>query len=157
MNGFAAHVARRRRQRLLVIAAIGTALAIAAALVAVALESRISYFRTPTQIAAGETEPGQRLRLGGLVKPASVLRENGAVRFVVTDEAADVAVRYAGLLPDLFREGQGIVIDGALGPDGTFLAETVLAKHDENYMPAEVAEALKAQGRWHGGGDAAEK
>ena len=152
MSTFAATIARRRRRRLMTIAAIGTALALAAALVALALENRISYFRTPAQIAAGETEPGQRLRLGGLVKPASIVRSADAVRFVVTDEAADVPVSYAGLLPDLFREGQGIVVDGQLGPDGTFVAETVLAKHDENYMPAEVAEALKAQGRWQGEG-----
>ena len=147
---FGANVAKRRRQRLLVIAAIGITLAVAAALVALALENQIAYFRTPAQIAAGEARPGERLRIGGLVKEASVEKASETVRFVVTDTGADVTVTYAGILPDLFREGQGIVVDGKLDETGTFVADTVLAKHDENYIPAEVAAALKAQGRWQG-------
>ena len=148
---FGPNMARRRRQRLLVIAAIGSALVIAAVLVAFALENQIAYFRTPAEIAAGEAKPGERLRIGGLVKAASVEKAGTEVRFTVTDTAADVPVTYIGILPDLFREGQGIVVDGRLDAGGTFVADTVLAKHDENYVPAEVAEALKAQGVWQGG------
>ena len=147
---FGGNVAKRRRQRLLVIAAIGATLLVALGITAVALDSMISYFRTPSQIAAGEDVADRRLRLGGLVKVGSVSREGDRVLFAVTDTAADVSVRYAGILPDLFREGQGIVVDGRLHADGTFVADTVLAKHDENYMPAEVVEALKAQGQWKG-------
>lgn len=146
-------VARRRRNRLLYILASGVTLALALTLVAFALGNRTNYFRTPAQIAAGEAGFGERLRVGGLVKAASVKRGNGTVRFVVTDTGADVVVRYAGILPDLFREGQGIVVDGRLEADGTFTADTVLAKHDETYMPREVADALKAQGRWQGAGE----
>ena len=148
IRSFGPDIARRRRRRLGAIFGIGALLAVAGALVAVALENQIAYFRTPAQIAAGEVTPGERLRVGGLVKEASVRQGGEQVTFVVTDTAADVTVRYNGILPDLFREGQGIVADGRLGPDGEFVADTVLAKHDENYMPAEVAEALKAQGRW---------
>ena len=144
-------MSRRRRNRLLVILAAGVTLALGLALVALALENRTNYFRTPAQVAAGEAAAGERLRIGGLVKAASVVRSGEDVRFTVTDTAADVVVAYRGILPDLFREGQGIVVDGRLGPDGTLLAETVLAKHDENYMPREVADALKAQGRWQEG------
>ena len=150
-RSFGADVARRRRRRLGAVAAIGALLALALALVAVALENRIAFFRTPAEIAAGEAAPGERLRVGGLVKAGSVDRTGDTVTFTVTDTAADVAVRYAGLLPDLFREWQGIVVDGTLAPSGVFVADTVLAKHDENYVPAEVAEALKRQGRWQGG------
>ena len=150
LRTFGHDVGRRRRRRLVFIAALGTILATAAALVAIALENQIAYFRTPSQIASGETEPGQRLRIGGLVKAGSVRKSDDVVSFVVTDTASDVTVTYRGLLPDLFREGQGIVADGALDPTGAFTADTVLAKHDENYVPAEVAAALKAQGRWKG-------
>ena len=146
----AAAIARRRRNRLLYILAAGGALALALTLVAFALGNRTNYFRTPAQVAAGEAGVGDRLRVGGLVKVASVERTSGTVRFVVTDTGGDVAVRYAGILPDLFREGQGIVVDGRLDETGTFVADMVLAKHDENYMPREVADALKAQGRWQG-------
>ena len=144
-------VSRRRRNRLLAIGTGGATLAAALTLVAFALDNRTNYFRTPAQIAAGEAEVGARLRIGGLVKAASVEKGDGTVRFVVTDTGADVPVTYSGILPDLFREGQGIVVDGRLTKAGTFVAETVLAKHDENYMPREVADALKAQGRWQGG------
>lgn len=148
----AAAITRRRRNRLLVILGAGVVLALALGLVALALDSRTNYFRTPAQIAAGEAQPGDRLRVGGLVKVDSVVKDGERVRFTVTDTGGDVVVNYVGLLPDLFREGQGIVVDGHLADDGTFAAETVLAKHDETYMPREVADALKAQGVWQGDG-----
>jgi cytochrome c-type biogenesis protein CcmE len=135
----------RKRQRLTLIGVAGLLLAGATALVLTALGDSISLFITPSQVAAGEYEPGRRFRLGGLVEAGSVLRDaaDGRVRFAVTDTASTVRVTYGGLLPDLFREGQGIIAEGTLGPDGTFVASEVLAKHDENYMPPEVAEALK--------------
>ena len=144
------NVAQRRRNRLLLIGGAGLALALAVALVFFALGNRVSYFRTPTQIAAGEGDGLARLRIGGLVKDGSVSTTGTNVSFVVTDTAADVPVSYAGTLPDLFREGQGIVVDGRLDAAGRFLADTVLAKHDENYMPREVKDALEAQGVWRG-------
>ncbi|MEM7083210.1 MAG: cytochrome c maturation protein CcmE [Pseudomonadota bacterium] len=105
------------------------------------------YFFDPSQIAAGEVDTAQPFRLGGMVKEGSFERtpESLDIRFVVTDFAHDVTVRYTGLLPDLFREGQGVVATGQLNADGVFEAETILAKHDENYMPPEVADALKVQ------------
>ena len=135
----------RKRQRLTLIGVAGLLLAGATALVLTALGDSISLFITPSQVAAGEYEPGRRFRLGGLVEPGSVLRDaaDGRIRFAVTDEVNTVHVTYGGLLPDLFREGQGIIAEGTLGPGGVFVASEVLAKHDENYMPPEVAEALK--------------
>ena len=142
--------AGRRRKRLQVIGTGMAALSIAAGLVFYALGNRVSYFRTPSQIAGGAAEGYDRLRIGGLVKEGTVERDGTAVSFVVTDTGADVAVRYVGILPDLFREGQGIVADGRM-EEGRFVADTVLAKHDENYMPREVKDALEAQGVWRGG------
>ena len=142
---------RKGRRLVLISAALGT-LALAAGLVLFALNDTIVFFRSPSDIATGATAPGTRLRLGGLVKEGSVVKQDDAhVRFTVTDGGADVAVYYAGLLPDLFREGQGIIAEGTLVPDGSFRADSVLAKHDENYMPKEVADALKKQGRWKEG------
>src|SRR5690606_8404274 len=104
---------------------------------------------SPSDIVAEGVAPGARVRLGGLVADGSVVRgENGSVRFDVTDGAATIAVLYTGILPDLFREGQGVVTEGTVRPDGSFAADTVLAKHDENYMPPEVAAALREQGHW---------
>ena len=104
----------------------------------------------------GASLPGQRFRLGGLVETGSVVRGEGTtVRFVITDRAKTLAVSYTGVLPDLFREGQGVVAEGTLEPDGIFHADNVLAKHDENYMPPEVAKKLKAQGVWRGDAAAA--
>ena len=149
-TGFAARAAaRRRRSRLTLVAVAGTTLAAALALSLYALQDQIVFFKSPSDIAAEPLSIGERVRVGGLVKEGSVARTGETNRFVVTDTAADVAVTYVGILPDLFREGQGVVIDGALGPDG-FVADTVLAKHDENYVPAEVAEALERQGLWQG-------
>ena len=140
----------RKRRRLVLIAACGGVLALALGLVLVAMRDTIVFFRSPSEVAA--VAPGTRFRLGGLVKTGSVRREERAVSFEVEDGAASVAVRYVGLLPDLFREGQGVVTEGRLDPGGLFRADTVLAKHDETYMPREVADALKKQGVWKEGG-----
>jgi len=141
-----------RKQRRLTLIGLGLGvLSVAAALVLVALNDTIVFFKAPSEVVTGG-RPGERLRLGGLVREGSVVREEGGrVRFEVTDGAAAVPVRYTGLLPDLFREGQGVVAEGALEAGGVFRADTVLAKHDERYMPREVADALKAQGRWKEG------
>src|SRR6266576_1711136 len=114
-----------------------------------ALKDSIVFFNSPTEVAEKNIKPGTRLRIGGLVKEGSVSRGDGlAVRFAVTDGKRTVPVAYQGMLPDLFREGQGVVAEGALDPSGTFRADSVLAKHDETYMPKDVAEALKKQGHW---------
>jgi cytochrome c-type biogenesis protein CcmE len=142
---------RKGRRLLLISSALGV-LGIAAGLVLFALNDTIVFFRSPSDIAAEHPMPGTRLRLGGLVKDGSVVKQDNAhVRFVVTDGGAEVAVYYAGLLPDLFREGQGVIAEGVLDGAGTFQADSVLAKHDEKYMPKEVADALKKQGVWKEG------
>ncbi len=129
---------------------IGTAiaiLAIAVIMVAFALRDTIVFFQTPSDVAEGKVEPGERFRLGGLVADGSVERGQGTkVKFSVTDTLQTVPVSYEGILPDLFREGQGVVTEGKLDETGQFQADTVLAKHDENYMPPEVAAALKEKG-----------
>jgi cytochrome c-type biogenesis protein CcmE len=134
---------------------IGSALgvlAIAAALMLNAMRGSIVFFNSPTDVIEKATKPGERIRLGGLVKEGSVSRgENLAVRFEVTDGRNSIKVAYQGLLPDLFREGQGVVTEGTLDTGGTFRADSVLAKHDETYMPKEVADALKKQGHWKEG------
>jgi len=139
-----------RRQRRLVL--IGSALAVlglAVVLVLSALRESIVFFNSPTDLVEKQVPPGARIRIGGLIKPGSIVRgENLRVRFDVTDGKSTVAVAYQGLLPDLFREGQGVVAEGALDPSGTFKADSVLAKHDEKYMPKEVADSLKQQGHW---------
>ena len=119
--------------------------AVATTLVISAIGENMLYFFSPTQVKAGEAPQGRTLRVGGLVVPGSIRRSNGSltVSFDLTDQAQTITVRYTGILPDLFREGQGIVAMGSLDDAGTFLAEDVLAKHDENYMPPEVAEALE--------------
>jgi cytochrome c-type biogenesis protein CcmE len=140
----------RKRRRFAILALIGIALAAATALILNAFTDTLVFFRTPTEIAQRNDPPGVRMRLGGLVKDGSVAHEGTTVRFVVTDNQADQAVTYTGMLPDLFREGQGVVTEGAIGPDGVFKADNVLAKHDENYMPKDVADRLKSQGAWRG-------
>jgi cytochrome c-type biogenesis protein CcmE len=134
-----------RRRRMVLVAGILAGVSISAALAFQAFRSNVMFFFDPSQVASGEAPVEERFRLGGMVTKGSVQRTPGAldVRFVVTDFAKDVAVEYSGILPDLFREGQGIVAHGRLRPDGTFVADEVLAKHDENYMPPEVARALK--------------
>ena len=134
---------------------IGLALAVFGTAVGVslyALRDTIVFFYGPTEYAAKAPTPGTRLRIGGLVEAGSFKREgNGTVIFAVTDTKHDVKVTYTGLLPDLFREGQGAVVEGTVEPDGVFKADSVLAKHDERYMPKEVADALKKQGVWREG------
>lgn len=124
-------------------------LAVAAVLVLSALKDSIVFFNSPTDVVEKHVAPGTRIRLGGLVKPGTVERgAELAVRFQVTDGKSAIVVAYQGVLPDLFREGQGVVAEGTLEPGGTFKADSVLAKHDEKYMPREVADALKKQGHW---------
>jgi cytochrome c-type biogenesis protein CcmE len=139
-----------RKQRRLALIGSGLAvLGVAAGLVLFALRDSIVFFNTPTDLAEKHVAPGSRVRLGGLVKPGSLERgDNLSVRFDVTDGNRSVTVTYVGILPDLFREGQGVVTEGALDPSGLFKADSVLAKHDETYMPKEVADALKKQGHW---------
>jgi len=147
----------RRQRRLSLIGLAGVVLAVAAGLVLYALSDRIVFFNSPSDIRTNAPAPGQRIRLGGLVAEGSVVKgDDGSVHFSVTDGAASVTVSYRGILPDLFREGQGVVTEGVLEPDGEFSADTVLAKHDENYMPKEVADALKKQGVWRHAEDGAE-
>ncbi|MGZ3410085.1 MAG: cytochrome c maturation protein CcmE [Xanthobacteraceae bacterium] len=139
----------RKQRRLTLIAAAGAVLVVAAALVLSALKDSLVFFNSPTDLAEKHVAPGSRVRLGGLVAPGSLVRgDNLNVRFEVTDGNRNVAVTYQGILPDLFREGQGVVTEGALASDGVFKADNVLAKHDENYMPKEVADALKKSGHW---------
>jgi cytochrome c-type biogenesis protein CcmE len=139
----------RKRRRLTLIGGAFVVLALSVGLVLFALEDSIVFFNSPTDLLEKHIKPGQRVRIGGLVKEGSVSRgDNLAVRFEVTDGRSTVAVAYQGLLPDLFREGQGVVAEGALDAPGMFRADSVLAKHDETYMPKEVAEALKKQGHW---------
>lgn len=141
---------RRRDQRLMLIAAAGAVLVLAAALTFAGLRDSIVYFVSPSELAE-KADPDRQLRLGGLVVEGTVRRaDDGAMHFAVTDGAVQVEVRYEGLLPDLFREGQGVVCEGRWTPGQPFEAERVLAKHDETYMPREVAEAIKQRGEWKG-------
>lgn len=139
----------RKQRRLALIGAAAAVLGLAATLVLVALKDSIVFFNSPSDIAVRSIQPGTRFRLGGLVEAGSVKRSDDlTVRFAVTDGNTSVPVAYKGLLPDLFREGQGVVTEGKLDRGGVFVADSVLAKHDENYMPKEVADALKRQGHW---------
>jgi len=132
-----------RHKRMALIAAGLAALGIAATLVLNSLNSNMAFFYTPTQIAANEAPTGRSLRIGGLVEAGSVQRKGVTVHFTVTDTAKSIPVVYTGILPDLFKEGKGVVAQGELDPQGVFQATEVLAKHDENYMPPEAADALK--------------
>ena len=138
----------RRRQRFILLGVGMAAVAAAAALVLSALGDSLTFFYGPSQLIARADAATHRVRLGGLVVPGSVKRDGAVVRFEVTDGAASLAVRYAGVLPDLFREGQGVVAEGRVTPEGSFVAETVLAKHDEKYMPPDVAKVLRENGEW---------
>ncbi|MCI0465739.1 MAG: cytochrome c maturation protein CcmE [Beijerinckiaceae bacterium] len=139
----------RKKRRLILISSALAALSLALGLVLVALRDNIVFFYSPGELAQKAPQAGQRLRIGGLVKQGSLVREEGqTVHFAITDGKQEVEVTYTGLLPDLFREGQGAVAEGTLRPDRTFLADMILAKHDERYMPREVADALKKQGVW---------
>lgn len=141
----------RKQQRTALIAAGLAILALAAGLVLYAMRDTIVFFYTPGEAIAKEVPAGKRFRLGGLVQAGSVQKDGTTVTFTVTDTEHTMPVSYTGQLPDLFREGQGVVAEGALRPDGVFAADTVLAKHDEKYMPREVADALKKKGVWKEG------
>jgi cytochrome c-type biogenesis protein CcmE len=141
----------RRQRRLVLIGLCLAVLGLAAALALSAMRDTIVFFHSPSEIVEKKVEPCTRIRIGGLVKEGSIQREGLQSRFEVTDGGADLSVVYTGVLPDLFREGQGVVAEGALEAGGTFRADTVLARHDENYMPKEVADALKKQGLWQHG------
>ena len=134
----------RRSQRLLLIGLVVVGVAVAVTFALRAFRENLTYFFSPSEVAAGES-PSRTFRLGGLVLENSMVREPGSltVRFVVSDFAHEIPVRYTGVLPDLFKEGKGVVVRGRLGADGEFVAEEVIAKHDENYTPPEVADALK--------------
>jgi cytochrome c-type biogenesis protein CcmE len=142
----------RKQRRMTIIGGSLAVLALAAALVLNALRDSIVFFSTPQMVAEKQIPVGKRFRLGGMVEQGSLVRgDNLAVSFKVSDGGATLPVNYKGILPDLFREGQGVVAEGAMDASGVFKADTVLAKHDENYMPKEVADALKKQGRWQEG------
>jgi cytochrome c-type biogenesis protein CcmE len=141
----------RRQRRLTLIGSALAAVALAVALVLFSLKDSIVFFNSPTDLVEKHIAPGQRMRVGGLVEEGSLWRgENLTVRFALTDGSHEVTVSYRGQLPDLFREGQGVVAEGALDSYGTFQADTILAKHDERYMPKEVADALKKHSHWQG-------
>lgn len=146
-------VRKRRRNRLLIIGGAGVLLSLALTAVLFALNEQITFFQSPTDIVEKAIQPGERMRLGGLVEEGSVKRTGDVANFAVTDGANSINVVFNGILPDLFREGQGIIAEGALATGGVFKAETVLAKHDENYIPKEVADSLKKQGVWKGAGN----
>ncbi len=139
----------RKSRRLVLISSALAVLAFAAGLVLFALRDTIVFFYTPSDIDAKHVAPGTRLRLGGLVKEGSVVKAEGkAITFAVRDANGEIRVSYTGLLPDLFREGQGVVAEGVFEGKGQFRADSVLAKHDETYMPRDLAESLKKQGLW---------
>jgi cytochrome c-type biogenesis protein CcmE len=141
---------RKQRRAILIGTCLGV-LALAVGLVLMALRDSIVFFYTPSEVAEKHLDTGQRFRLGGLVENGSLRRGEGTtISFVVTDKRATLPVTYTGVLPDLFREGQGVVAEGALTSEGVFHADNVLAKHDEKYMPPEVAKKLKEQGVWRG-------
>jgi cytochrome c-type biogenesis protein CcmE len=138
----------RKQRRLTMIGCALAVLGFAAGLVLYSLSDSIVFFSTPSMAAEQHIAPGKRFRLGGLVQPGSLVCRGDVVSFQVADGSAKLPVIYKGIVPDLFREGQGVVAEGALDASGTFRADTVLAKHDENYMPKDVADALKKQGHW---------
>jgi cytochrome c-type biogenesis protein CcmE len=144
----------KARRRLWVVAAVAPVLALAVGLSLYAMRDSVTFFFSPSEATAETAPAGRVVRLGGLVEAGSVVRgTNGEVAFAITDNAATTRIVYQGDLPDLFREGQGVVTQGAFLPDRSFRATQVLAKHDENYMPREVADRLKAKGEWRPGGE----
>ncbi len=138
----------RKQKRLTVIAGLGLVVALAAALIFTALSDKITFFYSPSELLDEPVEVGQAFRLGGLVKEGSWVKQDGKNIFYITDNAEDVKVIYSDIVPDLFREGQGVIAEGALNEEGVFIATNVLAKHDENYMPKEVVDTLKERGEW---------
>ena len=146
----------RKQRRLILIGSSLGVLGVAVGLVLSAMSNSIVFFQSPSDVVEHHLAAGTRIRIGGLVKPGSLQKgDNLRIKFEVTDGKHDVPVRYQGIVPDLFREGQGVVAEGKLEPGGVFDADTVLAKHDERYMPKEVVEALKKSGRWQEGEQAA--
>jgi cytochrome c-type biogenesis protein CcmE len=146
----------RKQQRVGIIMGGLATLGLATALVLYALEETMVFFHTPSDVAEKSIAAGTRFRLGGLIEMGSIVRGQGTdVQFTVTDTLTTLPVAYTGILPDLFREGQGVVAEGTLTGAGIFHADSVMAKHDENYMPKEVADALKARGVWQHGGEGA--
>jgi cytochrome c-type biogenesis protein CcmE len=144
-------MSRKQRRLVLIGGALGV-LVIAVALMLNAFRDSIVFFNSPSDVAERHVGPGTRIRLGGLVKDGSLVRgDNLSFRFQVTDGKSEIPVAYQGVLPDLFREGQGVIAEGALNGGGVFDADTILAKHDETYMPKEVADALKKSGHWKEG------
>jgi len=142
----------RKQRRLSVIAGLGLVLALAVGLILFALRDQIVFFYSPTEIHEKAVAAGTAVRLGGLVKQGTWKKSGDQNDFVVTDGTTEMVAHYTGILPDLFREGQGVVVEGAVATDGTFAATNVLAKHDEKYMPKEVVDELKAKGEWQRGG-----
>ncbi|CAA7612503.1 cytochrome c maturation protein CcmE [Magnetospirillum sp. SS-4] len=141
-----------RKQRRLYFVLLGLAtLGVAVALVLTAISDSLVYFYSPTDIVTQRLPEGRRMRVGGLVEAESLKKDGKTVTFKVTDVTNAIPVSYTGMLPDLFREGQGVVVEGRMEKDGVFQASEVLAKHDENYMPKEVADALKKSGQWNDG------
>ena len=138
----------RKQKRLAVIAGLAAVLGLATTLVLVALRDQIVFFYSPSEVKERAVAAGTPIRLGGLVKQGTWTRSGETNDFVVTDGETEMAVHFVGILPDLFKDGQGVVAEGSMTPAGTFAATNVLAKHDENYMPKEVVEALKARGEW---------
>jgi cytochrome c-type biogenesis protein CcmE len=139
----------RKQRRLLLIGSSLGVLAVATGLMLGAMRDAIVFFNSPTDLTEKKMNVGAHVRLGGMVKPRSLTRgDDLQISFEVTDGNSEIPVSYRGIVPDLFREGQGVVAEGHIEPDGTFKADTILAKHDENYMPREVVEALKKQGHW---------
>ena len=142
-----------RQKRMVGVFAIVAGVGIATAFALKAFNQNMLYFYNPTQVAAGDAPTGRSIRVGGLVQTNSIQRVPGSmeVRFSITDFEKEVPIKYSGILPDLFREGQGVIAEGIVESGGTFKADSVLAKHDEKYMPKEVADALKKQGHWKEG------
>ena len=140
----------RKRQRMIFVMAGFTALVVATVLVLLALEENIVFFQSPTEVVTESFPVDRRFRIGGLVEEGSIVRDHLNVSFRVTDLTSAVPVQFTGILPDLFREGQGVVAEGVLDKNGVFLATEILAKHDESYLPTEVVDALKKSGQWKG-------
>lgn len=141
---------KRKHKRLAWLLAGAVSLGGATALVLLAFDDSLAYFYAPSDLQSAPPPTDRAIRLGGLVAAGSVSKDGLVTHFEITDGGASVTVAYEGILPDLFREGQGVIVEGRLQSDGSFRADTVLAKHDESYMPAEVADALKKQGHWQG-------
>jgi len=150
VSSLARTIGQRKRKRLMLIGGALAVLAVAVGLMLMAFNQDIRFFRTPADLTEQELTSGSRFRLGGLVEEGSVRRDGSELYFTVTDTIKTVKVVFEGIPPDLFREGQGVVAEGRFGQDGVFRADNVLAKHDENYVPKDLADSLKAKGVWEG-------